>query len=382
MKRISNKTAFVIIACLLAALSGGVTAYFVCLSQQYSCGKHVFTLARTVGSGNSASWLPNLSYAAGCAMKSNANIYAGWTVPKDGRPFRDRGAGVIISPDGYLVTSTHLIRGADTISVKLADNRIFTAKTVGADPLSDIALLKIEADGLDTIPFGDVASLQPGEWVVAVGNPEGLENTITAGVVSAPSRRLSPSPRQPFASYIQTDAAINRGNSGGALVNSCGELVGINTMIKSQTGQFNGYAFAVPADVVRSVVTELRQYGAVRRASLGMGAKNITPSFIETYGQKTGINKPEGLYVTRVTKDGAAANAGIRPGDIIVGIDSTEPVNSSLLLEILGSRRPGDRIMLRIKRDNRTLSLQASLSGNTELQTESGIAAADVELTE
>lgn len=381
MGRISNKTAFVIIACLLAALSGGVTAYFVCLSQQYSCGKHVFTLARTVGSGNSASWLPNLSYAAGCAMKSNANIYAGWTVPEDGRPFRDRGAGVIISPDGYLVTSTHLIRGADTISVKLADNRIFTAKTVGADPLSDIALLKVEADGLDTIPFGNVSALQPGEWVVAVGNPEGLENTITAGVVSAPSRRLSPSPRQPFASYIQTDAAINRGNSGGALVNSCGELVGINTMIKSQTGQFNGYAFAVPADVVRTVVTELRQYGAVRRASLGMGAKNITPSFIETYGQKTGINKPEGLYVTRVTKDGAAANAGIRPGDIIVGIDSTEPVNSSLLLEILGSRRPGDRIMLRIKRDNRTLSLRASLSGNTDPQPEAGITA-DMEITE
>lgn len=380
MGRISNKTAFVIIACLLAALSGGVTAYFVCLSQ-YSCWKPGFTFARTTDSGNSAPWLPNLSHAAGCALKSNANIYAGWTVPEDRQPFRDRGAGVIISPDGYIVTSAHLIRGADTISVKLVDNRIFTAKTVGADPLSDIALLKVEADGLDTIPFGNVSALQPGEWVVAVGNPEGLENTITAGVVSAPSRRLSPSPRQPFASYIQTDAAINRGNSGGALVNSCGELVGINTMIKSQTGQFNGYAFAVPADVVRSVITELRQYGAIRRASLGMGAKNITPSFIETYGQKTGINKPEGLYVTRVTKDGAAANAGIRPGDIIVGIDSTEPVNSSLLLEILGSRRPGDRIMLRIKRDNRTLSLRASLSGNTDPQPEAGITA-DMELTE
>ena len=243
--------------------------------------------------------------------------------PQQPRERKSGGSGVIISPDGYIVTNNHVVENATKLRVTLNDNRSFDAKVIGTDPTTDVALIKIDATDLPTIPMGNSDDLRLGEWVLAIGSPFDLRSTITAGIVSAKGRSLKALPSQfSLESFIQTDAAVNPGNSGGALVNTKGELVGINTLIQSRSGTYIGYAFAVPTSIVKKVVVDLKEHGVVQRAMLGIQYIPLTEEFLETEeGKKTGIQEPGGIYVAEVDPEGAAHAAGIRSGDVIVEIN-------------------------------------------------------------
>jgi Do/DeqQ family serine protease len=229
------------------------------------------------------------------------------------------GSGVIITPDGYIATNNHVIAGGETIEVTLNDNKTYPATLVGTDPVTDVALLKIEAEGLPVIPFGDSDSLRLGEWVLAIGSPFNLRSTITAGIVSAKGRSL-PDMKGEFKieSFIQTDAAVNPGNSGGALVNTRGELVGINTAIASNTGSYTGYSFAVPVAIVKKVVDDIKEFGTVRRALLGISMQELTQELASLAGMKGNFS---GVYVAEVGRGSAADKAGVYEGDILVAIN-------------------------------------------------------------
>ncbi len=277
------------------------------------------------------------------------------------------GSGVIISNDGYIVTNNHVIDNAENIKVILQDKREFKASLIGSDPTTDIALLKIEGDNFPMLTFGNSDNLRLGEWVLAVGNPFNLTSTVTAGIVSAKGRNININPNNmSIESFIQTDAAVNPGNSGGALVNTQGELIGINTAIASQTGSYSGYSFAVPSSIVQKVINDLKEYGQVQRALLGVGIQDVDAKLAE----KLKLNKIEGVYIGSVSPNGAADNAGIESGDIIVDIAGT-PVNSvAQLQEEVSKYRPGDSVKMLIKRDNKdkVISLTfKNLQGNTQL---------------
>lgn len=268
------------------------------------------------------------------------------------------GSGVIISEDGYIVTNNHVIRNASEVEVVLNDNRSFKAEVKGVDPTTDIALLKIDAEDLPAISFSDSDEVEIGDWVLAVGNPFNLSSTVTAGIVSAKARNINILSNE-FAieSFIQTDAAVNPGNSGGALVNTKGDLIGINTAIATPTGTFAGYSFAVPANIVSKVVNDLIEYGVVQRAYLGVRAVEIDNELAD----KLGIDFTEGIYVESVVNKSAAFEAGIQEGDIILEIDDKKIKQTSELLEKLGSQRPGDKIKLTIYRNGTTKELTAKL---------------------
>lgn len=274
------------------------------------------------------------------------------------------GSGVIISPDGYIVTNSHVVSGAEEISVTLENNKSFKARLIGADEVTDIAVVKIEASGLPYLEFGDSDALRLGEWVIAIGNPYNLTNTITAGIVSAKSRSM-PSYDEGFKieSFIQTDAAVNPGNSGGALVNIKGELVGINTAIASRTGSFTGYSFAVPASIARKIVNDFVDFGEVKRALLGITMQDMSSEL----ARERGIRDVKGVYVSDVLKGGAAHKAGIRESDIILSING-KPVNSSPeVQEQISKFRPKDRIKVVILREGKQKELSVVLEGsNTE----------------
>lgn len=272
----------------------------------------------------------------------------GGTAPSQMRPVVGFGSGVIISSDGYIITNNHVIDGADKIEVTLNDNRSFVAKKIGNDPETDIALLKIDAKNLPTIPFGDSDKLRLGEWVLAVGNPFNLTSTVTSGIVSAKARPAS-SPdgtTLKIGGFIQTDAAVNAGNSGGALVNAQGELVGINTMIYSQTGAFSGYSFAVPINTAAKVVADLKKYGAVQRAVLGIVGRDIDQDLID----KKGLKVNNGAYVADFAEVSPAFAAGIDKEDVIVAVNK-KPVKSFTDLQAsIALMRPGDKINVTVNR--------------------------------
>lgn len=271
------------------------------------------------------------------------------------------GSGVIISPDGYIVTNSHVVSGAEEISVTLENNKSFKARLVGADEVTDIAVVKIEASGLPYLEFGDSDALRLGEWVIAIGNPYNLTNTITAGIVSAKSRSM-PSYDEGFKieSFIQTDAAVNPGNSGGALVNIKGELVGINTAIASRTGSFTGYSFAVPASIARKIVNDFVDFGEVKRALLGITMQDMSSEL----ARERGIRDVKGVYVSDVLKGGAANKAGIRESDLILSING-KPVNSSPeVQEQISKFRPKDRIKVAILREGKQKELSVVLEGS------------------
>lgn len=277
------------------------------------------------------------------------------------------GSGVIISSDGYITTNNHVIRKADKVEVILNDKRSYVAEVVGLDPTTDLALLKIDAPNLSHLAFGNSDDVVIGEWVLAVGNPFNLTSTVTAGIVSAKGRSLNLLDEE-FAieSFIQTDAAVNPGNSGGALINTDGLLVGINTAIASETGSFSGYSFAVPANIVRKVMEDLREYGEVQRGIIGVQIQNINAQFAE----EQDLNTLNGAYVGGIIPGGAAEAAGIRPGDIIVSVNSTLVNSASELQEAIGTYRPGNEVSLRIVRDKKEMLLDVVLrnrEGNTEL---------------
>ena len=332
---------------------------------------------------------PDLTYAAENAVKAVVNIVA--TKQVEGRQYFDPffeffgypqggtqqreakagGSGVIISEDGYIVTNNHVIEGATKLRVTLPDGRAFDAKTIGTDPATDVALIKIEASGLPTLPFGSSDDLRLGEWVLAIGYPMELQSTITAGIVSAKARQLGAlNNRYGIESFIQTDAAVNPGNSGGALVNTRGELVGINTIIKTSTGSYVGYSFAVPETIVRKVVVDLKESGVVQRAVLGISFRAIDQQFIDELGDDSDIKEIGGIYVASVSEGGAASEAGLRKGDVILSVDGVAVNDSATFLEQIGKRRPGDEITLKLRRGEKEITTKATLqnkAGETSL---------------
>lgn len=285
------------------------------------------------------------------------------------------GSGVIISEDGYIVTNNHVIDQADKIEVTLNDKRSFEATLIGSDPVTDLALLKIDAEKLPIVRFGDSDKLQVGEWVLAVGNPFQLNSTVTAGIVSAKSRNLgmiAPSSRMGIESFIQTDAAVNPGNSGGALVNTAGELVGINTAIYSETGNYAGYSFAIPTSIVSKVITDLKQYGTVQRAMLGVSIMEMN----DQLAKEKKIELRKGVYVAEVSERSAALEAGLESGDVIVAINGVATPTVAILQEQIARYRPGDKVKIEYFRGKDKKEADATLKnsdGNTEVTKASNI---------
>jgi len=260
------------------------------------------------------------------------------------------GSGVIISKDGYVVTNNHVVENADEFGVTLNDKREFRAKLIGTDPSTDLALLKIDAKGLPHVSFGNSDSVRVGEWVMAVGNPFNLESTVTAGIVSAKGRNIDILEGEySIESFIQTDAAVNPGNSGGALVNTRGDLIGINTAIITRSGRYEGYSFAIPSNLAYKVVRDLRDYGTVQRGVLGVGIQELTNDLVEALGMPS----REGVYVNRVTADGGAFKAGIRRGDVIVRVNGHKIRTMPELQELIARYRPGNKLSVEYFREGK-----------------------------
>ena len=263
---------------------------------------------------------------------------------------RSLGSGFIIGADGYILTNAHLVDDAEEILVRLADRREFTAALVGADARTDVALLRIAADGLPQVRLGDPSQLKVGEWVLAIGSPFGFEHSATAGIVSAKGRNL---PQETLVPFIQTDVAINPGNSGGPLFNLKGEVVGINSQIYSRTGGFMGLSFAIPIDVAMEVQQQLRLKGRVERGRIGVAIQDVTPELAESFG----LPRASGALVSAVEPDSPAAKAGMEQGDVILRFDGQPVDDASELPRLVAATRPGSRVQLEIHRDGRTREL-------------------------
>ena len=385
-----------IITVLLSVLVSGLTAYAIVKTASPAPADSQQTVysedGQTVRTVNlSLSDYPDFTYAAETAVE--AVVYVKVTIqsrqsngpspmddlfryffgedPYGGRGYRGgqaparqgSGSGVIIRPDGYIVTNNHVVENASTIEVTLNNNKTYEATVVGTDPATDVALIKIDATGLPTVQFADSDQLRLGEWVLAIGSPLGeeLRSTITAGIVSAKGRSMPNYDGQfKIESFIQTDAAVNPGNSGGALVNKQGELVGINTAIVSTTGSFAGYSFAVPSNIVKKVVSDLIDFGSVKRAMLGISGATVTEEIIKQ--QKLDLKAPEGVYVAEVVSGGAADKAGVKSGDVIVSIDGTKTATMPELQAKVNSYHPGDKATVRLLRGGKENEVTVSFT--------------------
>ena len=282
------------------------------------------------------------------------------------------GSGVIISSNGYIVTNNHVVQGADELTVTLNDNREFSARIIGTDKTTDLALIKVDGKNLPTLPIADSDKVKVGEWVIAVGNPFGLNNTVTAGIISAKARSLGANGVE---SFIQTDAAINQGNSGGALVNTQGELVGINAMLYSQTGSYAGYGFAIPTSIMNKVVADLKQYGSVQRVMLSIQGSDVL-NYINNQkenGKEVDLGTNEGVYIAKVDEDGNGAAAGLKEGDVITKVDNKKVTKMAELQEVLNGKRPGDKLTinyLRNKKSNtKTITLKNAQGTTSVIKT-------------
>lgn len=288
------------------------------------------------------------------------------------REARSSGSGVIVSEDGYIVTNNHVIDNATKVEISLENNARYTAKVIGTDPSTDLALLKIEAKGLPFVRFGNSDQTKVGEWVLAVGNPFDLTSTVTAGIISAKARNIgilrSTENNLSIESFLQTDAVVNPGNSGGALVNLAGELIGINTAIASRTGTFNGYAFAVPSSIVNKVVDDLLKYGTVQRGLLGVTIIDVSPELIEDRKLDTKVS--QGVYINGVSEGSGGKDAGLKEGDIIIGVDGVTTNSVSTLQEMVARKRPGDQVNIKYLRNGKEIDVKATLknlSGDTKI---------------
>ena len=376
-----------ILITLLSALAGGLTAYVVVqktvlengsATEQMSVDGSLF---RTVNLSHE-NW-PDFTYAAESAVDAVVYVKVVSTqtmqqapgsildfffgLPQQGAPQQREkvgsGSGVIIREDGYIVTNNHVIEGANKIEVTLNNNQKYQATLVGTDPATDVALLKIDAEGLPVIPFGDSDKLRLGEWVIAIGSPYDLRSTITAGIVSAKGRSMpNYSGEFKIESFIQTDAAVNPGNSGGALVDKAGNLVGINTAIISQTGSYTGYSFAVPVNIVKKIVYDLMDYGKVQRAVLGITMQEIDDKIAEDLK----LSSRKGVYIVEVSKSGAADAAGIKAGDILLAIDSTAVTNSASVQEAISRFSPGDKAEITVMRDGKEKKFDVKFKGTAK----------------
>jgi serine protease Do len=278
------------------------------------------------------------------------------------QPREGSGSGVIISQDGYIVTNNHVIDNADEIEVVLNDKRTYSAKIIGTDPSTDLALLRIEEKDLPFMSFGNSDLVEVGEWVLAIGNPFNLTSTVTAGIVSAKGRNLNLlNDKFRIESFIQTDAAVNPGNSGGALVNSAGELIGINTAIASQTGSYSGYSFAIPSLIVNKVMNDLKEFGTVQRGFLGVSIRDVDAKFAESENLKV----LKGVYVQEVNDNSAAQQAGIKKGDVITEVNEVPVSSSSELQEQIGRQRPGDKVKIKAMRGSDEKSFTVTLKSIT-----------------
>ena len=373
-----------ILVVLLSAVAGGLASFGVVksMSSAESVEANVAEAAhfRTVNLSHD-NW-PDFTYAAESAV--DAVVYVKTTVthsqpqtpnsifdyffgfPQSGPQQREKvgsGSGVIIREDGYIVTNNHVIENADKIEVTLNNNETYQATLVGTDPATDVALLKIDATGLPVIPFGDSDKLRLGEWVIAIGSPYDLRSTITAGIVSAKGRAMpNYSGEYKIESFIQTDAAVNPGNSGGALVDRAGNLVGINTAIYSRTGSYSGYSFAVPVNIVKKIAYDLMDFGIVKRAVLGISMGPITDKIAEDLK----LSSRNGVYISEVSPSGAADKAGIKAGDVLVAIDSTKITSSSSVQETVSRFSPGDKAVITVIRDGKEKEFEVTFKGATE----------------
>ena len=369
---------------LLSALAGGLTAYAVAdkiadgnaQTGQIADGAQY----RTVNLSHE-NW-PDFTYAAESAV--DAVVYVKVTsspnvqqqapesifdfffgFPGASPQQRERvnsGSGVIIREDGYIVTNNHVIDGATKIEVTLNNNQTYPATLVGADPATDVALLKIEASGLPIIPFGDSDKLRLGEWVIAIGSPYDLRSTITAGIVSAKGRSMPNTGEFKIESFIQTDAAVNPGNSGGALVDRAGNLVGINTAIISQTGSYTGYSFAVPSNIVKKIAYDLMDFGSVKRAILGISMKPIDDKIAEDLK----LSSRNGVYINDVSKSSSADKAGMKAGDVLIAIDSVKITTPASVQETISRFSPGDEAVMTVLRDGKELKLDVVFMGTSQ----------------
>ncbi|MEI6749882.1 MAG: Do family serine endopeptidase [Bacteroidota bacterium] len=288
------------------------------------------------------------------------DFFGGQTPNNQQEPIMASGSGVIISQDGYIVTNNHVVQDATNISVTLNDKRTYSATVIGTDPSTDLALIKIDESALPFIAYGNSDDVKIGEWVLAVGNPFNLTSTVTAGIVSAKARNiniLGTPDGSAIESFIQTDAAVNRGNSGGALVNTRGELIGINAAIASGNGFYAGYSFAIPVNIVKKVVADMMEFGEVQRAFIGVSIREVDSKL----AKDEGLNELRGVYVAEVSDNGSAKEAGIRSGDIIVSIDGMPVNSSSELLEIIGQHSPGDKVNLSVSRDGKEMVYNVKL---------------------
>ena len=310
--------------------------------------------------------------------------------PQQQQPPKDMpkgmGSGVIISPDGYIISNNHVVAGASKLEVVLSNKKSYIANLVGTDPTTDIALLKIEEKGLPYINFANSDNVEVGQWVLAIGNPLGLNSTVTAGIISAKGRNidlLSQQSKTPIESFIQTDAAINPGNSGGALVNTNGELVGINSAISSKTGYYEGYGFAVPANLARKVIEDIKQFGLVQRGFLGVQSLDLSDDRqVAAYNQqkRTNIKSGDGVYLIEIVENGGAEAAGLKSGDIITKVDNKTIGSFSDLSFAVGSKRPGDQVAITYLRNGKENTVNVTLrdqKGGTKFRSK-----ADLSVTE
>jgi Do/DeqQ family serine protease len=279
------------------------------------------------------------------------------------------GSGVIISTDGYIVTNNHVVDGADELTVTLSDNKEYSARIIGTDKTTDLALIKIDGKNLPAIEIANSDNVKVGEWVLAIGNPLGLNNTVTAGIISAKARTLGANSVE---SFIQTDAAINAGNSGGALVNTNGQLIGINAMLYSQTGSYSGYGFAIPTAMMNKIVSDIKQYGTVQRAMIGIMGGDVK-SYVDQQkeeGKEVDLGTMEGIYVDKVVEESAAEDAGLEKGDVIIEVDGQKVTKFGDLSGIIAQKRPGDKVSLTYlhnkKKHSKTITLRNE-QGNTKI---------------
>lgn len=303
------------------------------------------------------------NFTSAAEISRPAVVYIESAIPLEGSNYytkkvtKSTGSGVIISNDGYIVTNYHVIKGGETIQVTLNNNKEYKAEILGFDDQTDLALLKIESQQLPFVVFGNSDSLQIGEWVLAVGNPFRLQSTVTAGIVSAKARNINILERQGIESFIQTDAAVNPGNSGGALINTNGELVGINTAILSSSGGYEGFSFAIPSILVKKVVRDIKEYGAVQRGWMGVTIYNVDSDM----ANKLNLTDVKGVVVDALTMNGAAKAAGIKNGDVILSVDDIETSTSPQFLELIGQHSPGDQLKITYWRDGQEQTTMLTL---------------------
>ncbi len=276
------------------------------------------------------------------------------------RPQEDMGSGVIVSPDGYIITNNHVVRNASKISVQLSDNRSFDARLVGTDEKGDLAVLKVDASGLVAAPIGDSSDMEVGDWVIAIGSPFGLAQTVTAGIISAMNREENITQ---YDDLIQTDAAINPGNSGGPLLNLRGEIIGINMAIASRSGSFDGIGFAIPSNMVRAAFDSIIKHGRMVRGYLGTSLEDLTPAGVEHYGLPPGTS---GVYIANIAEDGPASKGGLQVGDVVVSLDGKPIQNSSQLRREIALISPGQRTSLGIIRNGKSLTLNVIIEEQTD----------------